>query len=339
VPVVKGRGVSPRGHLLIGLAGILVLVILCSVAFYSDDLPIIGGGTAYTADFSEASGLKPGNEVRVAGVKVGKVTGVALAGAHVKVTFKVKDAWIGDATTAAIKIKTLLGDKYVALDPLGLDRQRTDRPIPLSRTTSPYDVEQAFNDLSTTVGKIDTGQLARSLTTLSSAFRNTPPDVRAALTGMSRLSITISSRDTELARLLRGTRQITGTLAGQNGHFTTLLKDGNILLGMLRQRRNAIHGMLVGTTRMSIEISGLVTDNNKQIGPMLRRLDKVTKILSDNQRSLDRALALAGPYYRMVGNTLGNGRWIDAYLCGLVPKNYAPATVPEHGCQPPKGKK
>lgn len=334
---MRRRGLGRRAQSLIGVTGILVLAVLSAVAFYSDDLPLIGGGTTYLADFSEASGLKAGNEVRVAGVKVGKVTDVALAGAHVKVTFKVKDTWVGDGTTAAIKIKTLLGDKYLALDPAGLNAQRPDRPIPLSRTTSPYDVQQALSDLSTTVGKIDTGQLARSFDSLSSAFANTPPNVRAALTGMSRLSITISSRDRALARLLRGTRTITGTLAGQNRRFTALLKDGNVLLGMLRTRRRAIHGMLVGTTRMSRELSGLVGDNDKQLGPMLKRLDRVTKVLSDNQRDLDRGLALAGPYYRMVGNTVGNGRWIDAYLCGLVPKSYAPETVPDSGCRPPKG--
>ncbi|NED01552.1 MCE family protein, partial [Streptomyces sp. SID6648] len=76
-------------------------------------------GTTYSADFSEAAGLDTGDEVRIAGVKVGRVTGVALDGAKVKVTFEVEDAWVGDRTTAAIAIKTVLGDKYLALDPLG----------------------------------------------------------------------------------------------------------------------------------------------------------------------------------------------------------------------------
>lgn len=332
------RGMRGRTQALIGVIGLVVMVAVAAIAYRADDLPVVGGGTTYSADFSEAAGLKSGNTVRIAGVKVGKVNDVSLDGNRVKVTFKVKHAWIGNATTAAIKIKTLLGDKYVALDPLGAGRQDPSVPIPLNRTTSPYDVQQAFNDLSRTVGKIDTGKLASSMEALSKTFRNTPPTVHAALTGLSRLSVTISKRDAALARLLKGTNKLSGKLAGENDHFATLLHDGNLLLGMLRTRRKAIHGMLTGTKNLSTQLSGLVTDNNKQLGPMLHKLDKVTRLLTHHQKDLDRALALSGPYYRMVGNTLGNGRWVDTYLCGLVPKSYTPAVVPDHGCIPPKEK-
>jgi phospholipid/cholesterol/gamma-HCH transport system substrate-binding protein len=66
-------------------------------------------------------------------------------------------------------------------------------------------------------------------------------------------------------------------------------------------------------------------------------LGRVTDVLVKNQQGLDRTLALAGPYYRLVGNTLGNGRWFDTYLCGLVPRNYLPTgSLPGTGCMPPK---
>ncbi|CAM5680175.1 hypothetical protein SVIOM74S_01099 [Streptomyces violarus] len=72
---------------------------------------------------------------RIAGVKVGEVTGVSLDGPHVKVDFKVKDAWIGDATVG-IALKTLLGEKYLAVDPLGNAPQDPGSRITASRTTS-----------------------------------------------------------------------------------------------------------------------------------------------------------------------------------------------------------
>src|SRR4029453_1552296 len=177
------------------------------------DLPIIGGGVTYTADFTEAAGLRSDNEVRVAGVKVGTVTGVALHGGQVRVTFRVKDTWVGDASTAAIKIKTLLGEKFLALDPLGGAAQNPETTIPAARTTSPYDVTKAFGQLSDTVDQIDTDALARSFEAMSQTFRNTPDSVKGALRGLSTLSRTISSRDTELAQLLAATEQITGRLA------------------------------------------------------------------------------------------------------------------------------
>ena len=97
------------------------------------------------------------------------------------VSFKVSDAWIGDETTAAIKIKTLLGRKYLALDPSGDEPLDPNTTIPLERTTAPYDVLEAFRGLSRTVDDIDVNQLARSFDVLSRTFANTPEDVRGLL--------------------------------------------------------------------------------------------------------------------------------------------------------------
>jgi phospholipid/cholesterol/gamma-HCH transport system substrate-binding protein len=335
VHVVKP--IRERDPVKVAVAGLALLAGLGTAAYAADDLPVIGGGTTYSADFTESAGLHSGNEVRVAGVKVGKVTGVSLDHGRVKVGFRVKDTWIGDASTASIMIKTLLGEKYLAVDPLGAGRQNPSRRIPVSRTTSPYDVTQAFQELGATLGEIDTDRLGRSLQTISDTFRDTSPNVRQAIEGLSELSRTISSRDARLARLLAGTRQITGTLAAQNGDFTALLHDGNRLLSEISRRRIAIHSLLTGTQQLSAQLSGLVKDNQDQLDPTLRALDEVTAMLRRNQGSLDRALAVAGPYYRLIGNTIGNGRWFDSYLCGLVPRNYLPpGTPPATGCMPPK---
>src|SRR5689334_12191558 len=112
-----------RNPLLTGAIGLAVLAGLLLAAFNIDDLPLIGGGTAYAAAFRDASGLAPGNEVRVAGVKVGKVTGIGLArdGSHpyVRVSFRVNGVHLGTGTEATIRIKTVLGQKYLALAPAG----------------------------------------------------------------------------------------------------------------------------------------------------------------------------------------------------------------------------
>ncbi len=78
-----------RNPVKIGAISIAVIIALMVVAFKAGDLPLIGGGDTYHASFSEASGIKPNDEVRIAGVRVGKVTGVDLDGAKVDVTFKV----------------------------------------------------------------------------------------------------------------------------------------------------------------------------------------------------------------------------------------------------------
>lgn len=331
--------IRERNPVLVGITGLAVVTVVAVLAFFSDSLPVIGGGTTYTADFSEAAGLRSGNEVRVAGVKVGSVTGVSLDGNHVEVTFKVRNTWVGDASTAAIRIKTLLGEKYLAVDPLGVAAQNPARDIPTTRTTSPYDVTQAFSDLASTVGRIDTTRLAQSFEAISNAFSNTAPDVHAALTGLSALSQTIASRDNQIAQLLASTRRVTGMLADDDSQFQSLIDDGNLLLNELQARRDAISALLTGTRQLAEQLSGLVADNSATLRPALTELDQVTAVLQRNQDNLNRALALAGPYYRLVGNTLGNGRWFDVYLCGLVPQSYLPPVYQPQtpvGCVSPK---
>ena len=255
----------------------------------------------------------------------------------VRVRFQVKDAWVGDASTVAIKIRTLLGAKYLSVDPLGTGRQDPAEPIPTDRTASPFDVTQAFEQLSETVSAIDTEQLAASFRAVAETFRNTPPEVSAALDGLSRLSRTISSRDAQLARLVRSTRQVSDQLQAENSHLAALLRDGNLLLAEVQRRRDAISSLLTGTRQLAEQLTGLVADNSRQLAPALAQLNRVTEVLERNQANLNQALALAGPYYRLVGNTIGNGRWFDAYLCGLVPKNYLPeGTPPDTGCMPPR---
>ncbi len=335
----KGKPVKPiseRNPVTVAIVGLAILAVISLAVFYSSDLPIIGGGTGYTAYFAEAAGIQPGNEVRIAGVVVGQVTGVSLAGAKVAVTFRVKNAWIGDRTTAAIDIKTILGDKYLALDPRGSAPQNPGTPIPLSRTTAPYDVTQAFGGVSGQISKINTAQLAESLRTLSAAFATTPPYVRSALSGLAALSESVASKNSEVTSLLASARKVTGTLAGQDARFSSLLRDGNLLLAELQLRQDAIHALLIDTQALASQLSGLVNDNQAALEPALAALNQVTTVLENDQADLARALALAGPYYRLLGNALGNGRWFDVYLCGLIPHSYAPGNTPAHGCQPPR---
>ncbi|HEX5407407.1 MAG TPA: MCE family protein [Pseudonocardiaceae bacterium] len=319
-----------RNPYAIGIISITVLVLVLVAAFNSDNLPIIGGGTTYSADFAEDAGLQTGDDVRIAGVKVGKVTSIGLDGAQVKVTFQVKNAWVGDQSTADIKIKTLLGAKYLAVTPQGDAALNPNTAIPTSRTTSPYDVLDAFSGLSQTINQLNTNQLAQSFDVLSQTFANTPANVRSALDGLSALSDTISSRDAQLAKLLSNTGQLSGVLAGRDAQVRKLLSDGTLLLGMLDQREQAIATLLSGTRSLSTQLSGLVNDNQKQLTPVLTELNQFTSLLEHNQASLASGISLLAPFARLFANTVGNGRWFDNYICGLLPPAIGPLN--QQGC-------
>jgi phospholipid/cholesterol/gamma-HCH transport system substrate-binding protein len=327
------RSFRERNPVAVGAVGLAVLAALVFAALHVEDLPLIGGGTAYRAAFRDASGLAPGNEVRVAGVKVGKVTDVGLArgasGPYVRVGFRVGDGGgalrLGHESAATIRIKTVLGQKYLALEPAGSGRLAPGSEIPLSRTASPFDVMHAVSGLADTLDQIDSRQLAAAFAVLSQTFADTPASVQASLTGLSRLSQTIASRDMELRELLSRARGVTGVLAQRDEEFRKLVTDGNLLLAEVSRRRDAIHHLLVATNALATQLSGLVADNRTQLEPALRQLRGVVATLQRNRANLEKTLATMGPFVNAFANVVGNGRWFDSYVAGLL-QPFQPST-------------
>jgi phospholipid/cholesterol/gamma-HCH transport system substrate-binding protein len=325
-----------RNPVVVGVAGLTALTALLVTAFNAENLPLIGGGTDYTAAFSEAGGIQSGNEVRIAGVKVGKVTSVDLDGPRVKVGFRVADGDVdlGRQTAATIRIKTVLGQKYLSLEPAGSGHLEEGDDIPLSRTASPFDVQDAFGGLAETVDEIDTDQLATAFATIADTFRDSPAEVSASLEGLSRRSNTIASRDKQLTALLKRTRTVTGVLSERDVEFQKLVADGNLLLAEITRRRDAIHTLLVSTTQLSNELIGLVADNRAQLEPALKELRKTVAILEANQMQIDQTLPRLATFVKAFSNVLGNGRWFDTYVACLVPPPVSIGDTALTSCDP-----
>ena len=314
-----------RNPVIIGAVGLAVILAMLLLAFNTDKIPLLGG-RSHSAALSEAGGLKPGDDVRIAGVKVGKVTSVDLENAHVRVDFTVnRSTKLGDRTSAAVRIKTILGQKFLSLDPAG--PATLDEEIPLSRTTPAYDVVDAFSDLATTEEKINTDQLAGSLDTIAATFRDSPEEVRAAVQGLGRLSRTVASRDDQLRSLLDHANGVTGVLSSRNAQIVALLSDGDLLLQELRKRRADIHTLLVNTATLADQLTGLVRDNREAIRPALTNLKHVLAVLETNQGNLDRSIKLLAPFVRVFANTTGNGRWFDTYIQNLTPVPGGPGSA------------
>lgn len=309
-----------RNPVVVGLVSIAVLTTLLVGAFRADDLPIIGGGDTYHAMFTEAGGLKVNDEVRIAGVRVGKVDDIALDGDRVKVSFKVEDtAAFGSQTRAAIKVKTILGSMFLALEPAGSGQLDEGGTIPVERTSSPYDVVEAFEGLASTSEKIDTDQLAESLTTLADLTRNTPEEFRGALSGLSRLSSNIAAKDEQLNTLLVNLDRVSTVLDERDEDIIKLMKDSDVLFRALVARRDAVHELLVSTTRLSRELTTLVRQSRDDLKPALAHLENVLAVLNKNEDNLDSSLRLMAPFYRVFANTLGTGPWFDVWISNFPP--------------------
>ena len=309
-----------RNPVIIGAISLAVIVVMILTAFRAQDLPLIGGGDTYTAAFSESGGLKVDDPVRIAGVRVGKVEKIELEGDHVKVTFRVKtDSGFGDKTGAAIRVGTLLGSMYLALEPAGPDQLSTDKEIPVSRTSSPYDVVQAFSGLAQTAEQIDTDQLANSLTTLADLTRNTPEEFKAALSGVSRLSSNIAAKNQRINLLLTNLQRVSTVLNARDDDIVDLMKQSDTLFQALVARREAVHNLLVSSSTLSTELSALVRQSRADLKPALTQLDDVVGILNKNEDNIDNSLRLMAPFYRVFTNTLGDGPWFDTYIQNMPP--------------------
>lgn len=309
-----------RNPVVVGAVSLAVVLGLILLAFNAEKLPVIGGGDTYYADFSEAGGLKANDEVRIAGVRVGKVDSVSLDGDHVKVAFRIdSDAAFGPDTRAAIKVKTLLGAMYLSLEPAGSGQLSTGSEIPVSRTSSPYDVVQAFSGLARTSEQIDTRQLARSLTTLADLTRNTPTSFRHALSGVSALSDNLANRNEQIGTLLGNLRSVTKTLDARDQDIVGLMRDSSVLFKALVKRRQAVHDLLTSTSQLSVQLTKLVKQSRGDLKPALTHLSSVVDVLNKNSDNIDQSIRLLGPFYRVFSNTLGNGPWFDTYIQNIPP--------------------
>ncbi|WP_296602621.1 MCE family protein [Nocardioides sp.] len=309
-----------RNPVVVGAVSLVVLAIVMLAAFRAQDLPLIGGGDTYYAAFSESGGLEPNDEVRIAGVRVGKVEKVELEGDHVRVTFRVDTpSEFGEDTHAAIKVKTLLGAMYLSLEPAGSGQLDEGSEIPVERTSSPYDVVDAFSGLAETSERIDTDRLAQSLTTLADLTRNTPEEFRQALDGVSRLSSNIAARDQQINSLLTNLKRVSSVLDERDGDIIGLMKDSDVLFRALVARRDAVHNLLTSTTRLSKELTALIEQSRADLKPALDHLDNVLQVLNKNEDNLDNSLRLMEPFYRVFASTLGNGPWFDTYIQNMPP--------------------
>lgn len=309
-----------RNPVTVGAISLAVLVAVLLAAFRADDLPLIGGGDTYYAAFSEAGGLKVGDEVRIAGVRVGDVSEIELDGDQVRVGFKVKTpSRFGTESSASIRVKTLLGDMYLALEPAGSGQLAEDQVIPVERTQAPYDVVDAFQGLANTADKIDTSELAKSMTTLADLTRNTPAEFRAALRGVSALSNTVAKRDKQINTLLKSLSKVTGVLDARDDDLIALMDDADTLFKELVKRRQSISDLLTGTTRLSKELTALIDGSREDLKPALRNLRETVAVLNKNEDNIDDSLRLMAPFYRLFSQTLGNGPWFDTYIQNIPP--------------------
>ena len=310
-----------RNPLRTGIIGIVLVIGVVLVAFGYNKLPFWPQGKTYEAYFADAGGISPGNDVNVSGIKVGQVKSVGLAGDVAKVTFTVdRKIRVGDQSLVSIKTDTILGEKSLAVSPGGRGESTS---IPLNRTTTPYTLNTALQDLGSTASDLDKQKFTQALQVLTDSLRDATPQLRQALDGVAALSRSINANDEALAQLLEHARSVTKVLADRAGQVNQLVIDGNQLFAALDERRASISLLISSIEPVSQQISGFVADNRREFGPALRKLNAVLDNLLERRAHISEALRRLPPYATALGEVVASGPGFNINLYGLPPPGLA----------------
>ena len=315
------KSFSERNPISFGAIAIGGAVFLTLAAVYFGKLPFVDSGKEYSAYFAEGGGLKPDDPVQVSGFKVGKVSAIALDGSRVMVKFKIdKGIRLGDRTEAAIKSKSVLGIRYLEIRSRGNGQQTG--PIPLDRTTSPYQLPDALGDLTTTISGLNTNQLSDALATLTDTFSDTPPTLKAAVEGVARFSQTLNQRDEQLRNLLSNAEKATKVLAQRSDEVVNLVGNANALLVQLKTQSYALDQISHHLSAMAQQLKGFIAENRETLKPALEKLNGVLTLVDNRKERVQEAIKGLNGFALSLGESLASGPFFNGYLPNLLPGQF-----------------
>jgi len=220
------------------------------------------------------------------------------------------------STHAAIKTDTVLGERSLAVTPRGGGSVTS---IPVGRTTVPYTLNMALQDLGQNSAELDKGQLNQALSVLTESLRDATPQLRRTLDGVASLSRSINANDEALGQLLDHAQKVTKVLADRANQVNQLVTDGNQLFAALDQRRTALSNLIAGIDDVSRQISGFVADNRREFGPALKKLNLVLDNLLERREHISQAIRRLPPYATALGESVGSGSGFNVNLPNAVP--------------------
>ena len=309
-----------RSPVIVGLISIVGIAAATTFAFFIDRIPALKQVYEVKAEFSDAAGVVAENQVRVAGIKVGNVKSVELAGDRVVVTMEIQNGTqIPDDAFAEIKLATLLGTKFVDVEAAGGGPYLEDGDtIPLDRTSVPYEIYKASNQGTDVLEDLDGEALNDMLVQLTKLTKVAEDEIGVALEGLNELGSGLNAKEEEFRSLLSGAEDLTALLDEEGGQITRLIDSSNQVLGALAQQREEIQSLLTATNRMSRDVSSLIRTHRGNVHVILRDLHRALAVLRKNVQHLDQAFEYAGPSTRYFGSIFTQGRWGDIYSCALV---------------------
>jgi phospholipid/cholesterol/gamma-HCH transport system substrate-binding protein len=327
-----------RNPYAVGIISLLAIGVITGLAFMVGLLHLLEHTYEMEATFTQASGLRSGDDVKVAGVKVGRVTGVSADREEglVHVRWVINDGVdIRDGAKADIALETLLGSKYIRItdaaegEHLFHELARDERVIPheecsgdglcVERTTTPEDLFDITRETTERINATDNERLNQLIQQLAGITEGKHATVTDLINGIRDVSTAISERDGKLASLLDHADEVSANLAEKDQQLVQLIDASKTLLDFLVARRAELATALGEGSQAVVALSRLIEANQTSLDAILDDLAPTLELVQSHLPELNRSLAIAGPAF--YGQSLAgtHGPWQDIYIAALGP--------------------
>jgi len=312
----------------VGLVSVLLLGGATGFAFLVGTMNLLEDAYPMQGIFSDASGLRAGDDVKVAGVKVGRVTDIDVdreAGAVIVEWVVDEGIEIRDGAGAEIALSSLLGAKEIRiLDAIDGDVAMSELPeeqreIPVERTKTPFDLFELTRVATEGVQELETEQLNQFLVDLADVTEDKRATVEDLLEGIQRVGAAVNDREQQFDDLLDQADRLSATLADKDDELLSLLDSSQQILQLIVDRRNDLALVLGETADTVQELDRLISANQQQLDAALDALAPTLDVVAANQDDLDRALAWLGPGILQQSRGGQQGPWQDIFVRGLGP--------------------
>ncbi|MEU5948460.1 MCE family protein [Micromonospora sp. NPDC047465] len=277
------------------------------------------GGVTYRARFTDATGLLPGDDVRIAGVRVGRVGDIRVVDDTVaEVSFTVRDEVpLATSVRAKIRYRNLVGQRYLALTEGPGDRRplRPDGLIPVDQTTPALDLTVLFNGfrpLFTALNPEDVNKLAYEIIQVLQGEGGT---VASLLRRTASLTNTLADRDAVIGRVITNLNTVLATLATRDRDLDRAIRQLQQFVSGLATDRTAIGEALVNLGDLTGATSSLLREVRPPLAADVRALDQLAGTLNRNSAVIDSTLGRLPERYESLTRVASYGSWFNFYLC------------------------
>ncbi len=276
------------------------------------------GGTPYRARFTDVTGVLPGDDVRIAGVRVGQVTGVRVVDDSVAELGFTVDPHVplGANVHATIRYRNLVGQRYLALtDGASGNPLPRNGLIPLSRTTPALDLTVLFNGfrpLFTALTPQDVNSLAYEIVQVLQGEAGTVTDL---LAHTASLAGTLAERDQVIGQIIGNLDQVLSTVDSKHDQLDQTITALQQFVSGLAADRSAIGSAIANIGDLTTATADLLQRARPDLAHDISGLGSLATLLNANTSVIDATLARLPGRYQALTRTASTGSWFNFYLC------------------------